>query len=90
MLSEIDIDDWLKSYRQQTADAMNAEGPLNPRAMGTKTVVRGVYDGWHYAAFAMQRVLETVLEQRDQIKQLKERIRLLERVSMEEDDEPGG
>ena len=99
-LNELTVEDWLESYRLRTRHLINrgVTGPLNPDQDGAaRDVVPGVYNNWHYDALAMLQLLAKVLElqmrekqHQEREKQLHERIRLLERVLLEDksDDAP--
>ena len=82
VLSHLTVEDWLESYRQASAPAMDAEGPLNPNEPEpvVRSVVPGPYPDWHYQALAMHRLLETVVEQEKRIKDLEGRVQDLERT----------
>lgn len=82
VLSNLTVEDWLESYRQASAPAMDAEGPLNPNAPEpvVRSVVPGPYPDWHYQALAMHRLLETVVKQEKRIKDLEGRVQDLERT----------
>ena len=81
VLGKLTVDDWLESYRQASAPALDAEGPLNPNAAEAvvRSVVPGPYPDWHYQALAMHRLLETVVEQERRIRELEGRVQDLER-----------
>ena len=89
VLGDLKIEDWLESYRQRTAAAARADGPLNPNNPGVFAVVPGPYSRWHYDALAMFRVIEKVVEQQREIESLMSRIQELEKPTMTVDTRTG-
>lgn len=83
VLSKLTVEEWLESYRQASAPARDAEGPLNPNEPEpvVRSVVPGPYPDWHYQALAMHCLLQTVVEQKGRIEELETRIRDLEHTA---------
>ena len=77
VLGELDLGQWLESYRQRTAAAQTADGPLNPREPGVFSIIPGPYSHWHYDALAMLRVIEMVVKQQQEIEALKNQVKEL-------------
>ncbi len=77
VLSELSVEEWLRSFGDYTRSAEGKRGPLN-RGAGVSDVVPGVYPHWHYDALAIRRLLEMVIAQQKEIERLSERVRALD------------
>ena len=76
-LSKLSTEEWLRSFEDYTRSAEGKRGPLN-RGEGVADVVPGVYPDWHYDALAIRCLLKTVIDQRQEIERLSERVRTLD------------
>ena len=79
ILSELSIAEWLEAYQHISAPAVGKRGPIRPGPGKSCDIVNGPYPDWHYAALALRKLLETVVEQKSEIKKLISRIEVLEK-----------
>ena len=80
ILSELSIAEWLEAYQHISASAVGKRGPIRPGPGKVYDVVPGPYPDWHYVALALRKLLETVVEQKSEIKKLASRVKTLEQA----------
>ena len=82
--SEMTVEEWLESYRQKTHSGEGKRGSAWPMEGVIQTVMPGPFPDWHYYAFGLRSALETVVKQQKEIEDLRGRIKLLEKMSLED------
>ena len=84
-LRELDLDGWLKTYRFITKPAEGVDSTLYDGSTAFGDIVDEPLIPWYYSALAVRCLIERGLAQQKEIDGLRERVRLLERMLVEDD-----